>query len=292
MSTSQYPSSVGSGAAVKLPPPPPPSHNASKPAPASTTSSSSVNRPPAPPNNYSHSATNEKPFWNFTAGEVSAWINSLAPGVPNTGGMLFPKSGGDSTTPEEEAAASAQRVAGRTLVGNLIRSLTSASSSSGGGGGGNSGNKRPRIEQPSAVPSAVTSSGANGAAGGGGDSDAYGILDPTFSKSAGSTSTTLSPGAILSRMTLGGLVNGLAGRAGGVVDTLTCIPLGVANDNIITSGDNGNGVNGRARHSQDDAAKKEETKRRMEGTVPTAADLRLRDVVRLARGLHRSVAAR
>ena len=82
-------------------------------------------------------------------------------------------------------------------------------------------------------------------------------------------------------MTLGGLVNGLAGAGGGVVDTLTCIPLG----DVTTDGGGGD-------HVVDDAARKEERMRRMEGVVPTAGNMTLRELMHLARGLHRSIAAR
>ena len=76
-------------------------------------------------------------------------------------------------------------------------------------------------------------------------------------------------------MTLGGLVNGLAGVEGGLVDTLTCIPLGeLAND------------------TTDEAKMKEERKKILDETVATAGNLPLKEVIKLARGLHKSVAAR
>jgi hypothetical protein len=53
--------------------------------------------------------------------------------------------------------------------------------------------------------------------------DVYNILDPSFSKQNNTVSE--GEGAILSRLTLGGLVNALAGVNGGVVDTVTCVPL-------------------------------------------------------------------
>ena len=70
---------------------------------------------------------------------------------------------------------------------------------------------------------------------------------------------------------------------GGFVDTLTCIPLG----DMTTDGGGGGGV-----QVVDDAARKEERKRRMERAVPTAGNMTLRELMHLARGLHRSIAAR
>jgi len=67
------------------------------------------------------------------------------------------------------------------------------------------------------------------------------------------------------------------------VDTLTCLPLG----DMTTDGGGGGGVD----HVVEDAARKEERKRRMEGAVPTAGNMTLK-LMHLARGLHRSIAAR
>ena len=215
--------------------------------------------PPAPPvaaaNNGNAGTTAARPFWNFDVAEAENWVRRLAPGVPGTGGML------------------ASHPLGSALLSNLSRALSSASSSCGNGGGGNGvgggggpDRKRARI---------------GGEGGGGGD--AYRVLDPSFARSGGdgpSGSSELPPGAILSRVTLGGLVNGLAGAGGGVVDTLTCIPLG----DMTTDGGGD--------HVVDGAARKEERMRRMEGAVPTAGNMTLRELMHLARGLHRSIAAR
>ena len=47
-----------------------------------------------------------KPFWKFNTTEISNWIRQLTPGIPNTGGMLYPKaiSITSTTTPEEKVA--------------------------------------------------------------------------------------------------------------------------------------------------------------------------------------------
>ena len=220
-----------------------------------------------------------KPFWTFNAPEIQNWVRQLTPGVPNTGGMIFPKrtatatstdNNATSTTDAQQAADREEfrtkQIAGSALLQNLIRALTSASSHGKGGGGGGGGEpnpKRPKIE---------TDNG-NGNKNG----DAYRILDPSFAKSGGVASTELSPGAILSRMTLGGLVNGLAGVEGGVVDTLTCIPLGDLENDAVTN---------------DEAARKERRNERMDAVVATAGNLPLREVIKMGRGLHRSIAAR
>ncbi len=52
--------------------------------------------------------------------------------------------------------------------------------------------------------------------------DAYNILDPSFSKGADVVHV---PGAIIARLTIGGLINALAGQYGGVVDTTSTRPL-------------------------------------------------------------------
>jgi len=69
------------------------------------------------------------------------------------------------------------------------------------------------------------------------------------------------------------------------MDTLTCIPLG----DMTTDGGGGGGGD----QVVDDAARKEERKRRMEREVPTAGNMTLlRELMHLATGLHRSIAAR
>jgi len=196
-----------------------------------------------------------KPFWEFNTLEINNWVRTLSPAVPNTGGMLFPKRLDPTTiTPE----CNAQILVGNTLLQNLVRALSSASSYN---GGGEPNPKRPKIENKG---------------------DMYQILDPSFAKSSGAASSELVTGAILSRMTLGGLVNGLAGVEGGVVDTLTCIPLDSSSH--LTSGF----VLG----SVDEAAKKEETQKKLDELIATAKNIPLKEVIRMAKGLHRSVAAR
>lgn len=185
-------------------------------------------------------AVPSKPFWNFTIHEIERWISQhLTPGIgPN-----------------------------QVLGQNLKRALLSASSYDrgdvGSGGGGQPNPKRPKIENNG------TNNGSKG--------DVYQILDPSFAKSNGVASSELSTGAILSRMTLGGLVNALAGVEGGVVDTLTCIPLNELTDSC---------------NNMNEAAKKEEAKKHMDAVIHTAGDLPLKEVIKIARGLHRSIAAR
>lgn len=178
--------------------------------------------------------------------------------------MIFPKRL-DATLGVDKAAQDEYRATilkGSTLLQNLVRALNSASSHNGNGVGvGEPIAKRPKIEN------------RNGTVG-----DIYNILDPSFAKSGGVASSELSTGAILSRMTLGGLVNGLAGVEGGVVDTLTCISL-----NDLTNDKGG---------VFDEAAQKEERKKQLDATVASAGNLPLKELVQLGRGLHRSVSAR
>ena len=192
-----------------------------------------------------------KPFWNFTSSEIDAWIRQLTPGVPDTGGMLFPKRGAG-----EEYQAKAQL--GNALLQNLLRALSVASSHKDAAAGPPQA-KRPKIEN------------------GSGKGDMYNILDPSFARSNGESSVDMPVGAILSRMTLGGLVNGLAGAEGGVVETLTCIPL------AELSSEN---------EALDEAAKKDARKKHSEAAIATAGNLPLKEVIKLARGLQHSVAAR
>jgi len=232
-----------------------------------------------------NNTTFNKPFWEFNITEINNWIRQLSPGVSNTGGMLFPKVETSIQQPPAAAAAAAaavvpgavpppqpvivsnsntpefkaQVLVGNTLLQNLIRALNSASSHNNNTNGGPPNPKRPKIENDNNK----------------GKGDAYQILDPSFAKSGGVASSELSTGAILSRMTLGGLVNGMAGVENGVVDTITCIPLKcVGNENM------------------DERTKKNDTIKYMEEAIGTAAGLKLKDVVRMARGVHRSVAAR
>ena len=217
-----------------------------------------------------------KSFWKFNTTEISNWIRQLTPGIPNTGGMLFPSKNMSitkDTTPEEKVAMEdeyrSKLIVGNTLVQNLIRALSAASSchtpAAAVAIGSNSGNepmlKKPKIES--------NNSG-----------DIYQILDPSFAKTnATNNSTDLSTGAILSRITLGGLVNGISGvKNGGIVDTLTCIPLSE--------------LELKQSSSSNESSKKEERKKLLDVEVPTAGNLKLKEVISLARGLHRSIAAR
>lgn len=222
-------------------------------------------------------SSSSKPFWHYETVEIENWIRNLTPGVANTGGMLFvPLLIQSSSSNAATAVSSTRVVVGDLLLSNLIRALSSASSShhhatdpkriklEGGGHNNNNTNER------------------------GGDE--FNILDPTFAHSStdGVTSSTteLGTGAILSRLTLGGLTNGLSGAVGGVVDTLTCIPLSDLTGN--------GGRNGTQRGSSDDdiAKMKEERKRHLDITIPTAYNITVREVIQLAKGLHRSISAR
>jgi len=210
----------------------------------------------------------DKTFWSLTIPEISSWVRKLTPGVPNTGGMLFPKKLDAKSTTDKSLVQeyNTKLTVGNKLLNNLVMALSCASSYTNGNTTGVNGQpnpKRPKLEN-----------GGNGNKG-----DVFNVLDPSFAKSSGTTSSELSPGAVLSRMTLGGLVNGLAGVPGGVVDTLTCIPLSEL-------------ANGNNNGEKDEATKKEERKKLMEEVVATAGDLPLKQVIQLARGLHRSVAAR
>jgi len=215
-----------------------------------------------------------KPFWKFNTTEISNWIRQLTPGIPNTGGMLFPSnpSIAKDTTPEDKVAMEdeyrSKLIMGNTLIQNLIRALSAASSCNtpAAAAAVGSSNDEPMLKKPKIES---TNSG-----------DIYQILDPSFAKTntndQQSNSTDLSTGAILSRITLGGLVNALGGLNGGIVDTLTCIPLSELE----------------LKQSNNESSKKEERKKLLEVVVPTAGNLKLKDLISLARGLHRSIAAR
>jgi len=216
-----------------------------------------------------------KPFWKFNTTEISNWIRQLTPGIPNTGGMLFPSnpSIAKDTTPEEKVAMEdeyrSKLIVGNTLVQNLIRALSAASSCNtpaAAAAVGSNSSDEPMLKKPKI--------GSNNSG------DIYQILDPSFAKTnttnTNNNSTDLSTGAILSRITLGGLVNALGGVNGGIVDTLTCIPLSELE----------------LKQSSNESSKKEERKKFLEVVVPTAGNLKLKDLISLARGLHRSIAAR
>lgn len=214
-----------------------------------------------------------KPFWKFNTTEISNWIRQLTPGIPNTGGMLFPKMSiiTKDTTPEEKVAMEdeyrSKLIVGNTLVQNLIRALSAASSChTPAAAVGSNGSDEPMLKKPK------TESNNSG--------DIYQILDPSFAKTNqtnNNNSTDLSTGAILSRITLGGLVNGISGINGGIVDTLTCIPLSELE---------------LKQSSSNESSKKEERKKLLDVVVPSAGNLKLKEVISLARGLHRSIAAR
>jgi len=218
--------------------------------------------------NFIKATTPNKPFWDLTVPEISHWIHALTPGIPNTGGMLFPsavaKPGGGGpiiTNNSEEFAA--KKALGELLVRNLMTAL-SAASSFGKDGSDNAGSppeaKRQKIDH-----------------GTGGGGDIYKVLDPSFGKSNNNTATSntseLSPGAILSRITLGGLVNGMSGVVGGCVDTLSCIPLSDLQKD----------------HSHDE---NNNNTRGIDAVIETAGKLVLKDLIKLARGLLRSISAR
>lgn len=219
------------------------------------------------------SSTAHKPFWHYETIEIENWIRKLTPGVANTGGMLF--------VPLSSSSSSSSRVVvGDLLLSNLIRALSSASSSSSSSSNYQSDPKRIKVE--------------------GGDHNSYtnergdefNILDPTFSHSyidgVTSSTTELGTGAILSRLTLGGLTNGLSGAVGGVVDTLTCVSLSDLTGNNGKVGGGGGGGS-----SEDDIAKmKEERKRHLDKTIPTSYNISVRQLIQLAKGLHRSISAR
>jgi len=215
----------------------------------------------------------DKPFWKFNTTEISNWIRQLTPGIPNTGGMLFPSnpSIAKDTTPEDKVAMEdeyrSKLIVGNTLVQSLIRALSAASSCNtpAAAAAVGSSNDEPMLKKPK-----IESTNNSG--------DIYQILDPSFAKTntTNNNSTDLSTGAILSRITLGGLVNALGGLNGGIVDTLTCIPLSELE----------------LKQSSNESSKKEERKKFLEVVVPSAGNLKLKEVISLARGLHRSIAAR
>ena len=197
--------------------------------------------------------------------------------------MLFPvvaavAGGSNTTTATEETAA--KKALGELLVGNLMTAISSASSyNSNDNDGSSPAAKRQKVESSS-------SSSTNDGSG-----DKFQVLDPSFAQSNNTTSNSinknttttnnntseLSPGAILSRITLGGLVNGMAGVEGGCVDTLSCIPLSdLQNNNDQVMMNDG----------EKTAAKG------IDAVVETAGNLLLKDLIKLARGLLRSISAR
>jgi hypothetical protein len=236
----------------------------------------------------------KKPFWHLTTPEIERWVRQLAPGVPNTGGMLFPaRRTTSSSTADANNMADAhhnndeeyftrQTLVGNVLLENLTRAVNAASSSSHTNGGSDGNDGIGSVGEPDTKRIKMDINGLK-ATGGGGMGDIYQVLDPSFAKQSHSdgesnNTTELSTGAILSRITLGGLVNALSGVKGGVVDALTCIPL-----SELSSTSNNN---------MDDASKKEERKKHLDVVIDTAHNLSLKEVIKLARGLHRSIGAR
>ena len=248
----------------------------------------------------SSSTTSYKPFWHYETVEIENWIRKLTPGVANTGGMLFvpllvpvPSSSSSSSYIDSDGAASSlsRVVVGDLLVSNLIYALSSASSSSSHHHhyhhatiSEEEGRRRSTsITNDHTIPDPKRPKLERERVG-----DAYNILDPTFAHSSmdggitTSSSTELGTGAILSRLTLGGLANGLAGTVMGIVDTITCIPL---------SSERG-GSSSSSTSTRTNTTKEEERKRHFDMIIPTAYNLTVRELIQLARGLHRSIAAR
>jgi hypothetical protein len=164
--------------------------------------------------------------------------------------MLFPKP--PAPTADAAASAAAEKEwqskiqVGNVLLKNLLGSLIVASDTNGG-------------NEPDAKRAKLTNGNAKG--------DTFHILDPSFSKQGNNTVAEI-PGAILSRLTLGGLVNGLAGVPGGVVDTVTCVPLA-----DLQEGE-GHETNGK------------------DMVVPTAGGLTVKELILMGSGLHKSISAR
>lgn len=187
--------------------------------------------------------------------------------------MLFPAPAkdGQQPTPQEFAA---KKALGELLVNNLMTALSSASSF--GNNNTNGGGNNNDMSAPDAKRQKIEHNSTNN--GGGGDK--YKVLDPSFAQSNHKSNTSeLSPGAILSRITLGGLVNGMSGVEGGCVDTLSCIPL-----SDLRKDDNSNQVD--SNNNTTSATKG------IDAVIGTAGNLVLKDLIKLARGLLRSISAR
>jgi len=101
----------------------------------------------------------------------------------------------------------------QVLYNNLIVALESATGKASVEQQPGNEIKRMKVESGTAVPTSYSSTSSI---------DEYAILDPSFAK--GKEITHL-PGAIVSRILMGGLVNALAGKTGGVVDVMTCKPI-------------------------------------------------------------------
>eukprot|EP00984_Skeletonema_dohrnii_P019335 scaffold9211_cov183-Skeletonema_dohrnii-CCMP3373.AAC.3 len=226
--------------------------------------------------NYSKAPTPTKPFWDLTVPEISQWIHTLTPGIPNTGGMLFPvavkpSAAGATIPPPNQEQFATKMALGELLVRNLMTALSSASTFGSNSGGGVPEAKRQKIDH-----NTINNNGGG---------DKFKVLDPSFAQSNNKNSSTttknsnntseLSPGAILSRITLGGLVNGMSGVEGGCVDTLSCIPLSDLQKD---------------HHQVVDPSSA--TTKGIDAVIDTAGNLILKDLIKLARGLLRSISAR
>jgi hypothetical protein len=225
-------------------------------------------------------ATSNKPFWDLTVPEISHWIHALTPGVPNTGGMLFPVAASASAASNKSEEFAAKKAQGELLIRNLMTALSCASSFGSSSNGDNNSKMSPDAKRQKLDHNNNTAVGTG---------DRYKILDPSFAKSSSSNNnnnnitnentTELSPGAILSRITLGGLVNGMSGVDGGCVDTLSCIPL-IDLQKSEDNNTNSNSNNGTTPSKGIDAV------------IDTAGNCVLKDLIKLARGLLRSISAR
>ena len=204
------------------------------------------------------------PLWELNIDAIEKWVKanqSIQPRKPRPptakaeGG-----DGGDKTDAADSAAAdkedqeryrkeqaeyAAKLAKSQKLVANLIAALKSAASSSSDGGG-----------------AAATA-------------DTYLILDDSFAKGEDVVHT---PGAILTRLTVGGITNAMAGVEGGIVDVTTCRLLAPKEDG-------GDGTES----SKDKKKAAADGKGGADPILPSAADLPRSQVLRLARKFHSSV---
>ena len=249
-----------------------------------------------------------KALWDLDAKGIETWIRNLAPGVPNTGGMMFPKRPVATAATNAAAAAAScdatpiaaantttamamqqyQRklAIGNTLLANLSTSLACASSSAADDYDNDAAAASVPTKKKQKTDNTNTNINANNTNTTKGD--VYQILDPSFAKTSTQTSELL-PGAILSRMTLGGLVNAVSGVPGGVVDTMNCIPLGELENNDRGTKNGGTATTG---GGGVEAVSSAANLGCMNDILGSAGNLTLKEVIQLARGLHRSVAAR
>ena len=194
--------------------------------------------------------------------------------------MLFPvavkpSAAGATIPPPNQEQFATKMALGELLVRNLMTALSSASTFGNSGGGVAPEAKRQKIDHNT----------TNNNCGGGGDK--FKVLDPSFAQSNNNKNSTttknsnntseLSPGAILSRITLGGLVNGMSGVEGGCVDTLSCIPLSDLQKD---------------HHQVIDPSSAATATKGIDAVIDTAGNLILKDLIKLARVLLRSISAR